>query len=284
METKITNTYTAIYANGGGNWITESHPTNFHHFYKEKMLTAAEHIEDFMEVTEAEKTALEAADAQWVRPPQSFIDQWNEAAGQYGGYNEDTGYFELNGLTDITYDEALAIYSSYHGKYYTTNISGAFVKLPHRTLLPIYIGNTSSGMNCTCSRAFFNMTNLEVVKLSDCTAKDPWGMFAHCKKLKYIYGNINISSLNNSIAEMFLGCIALQEVSISNLKGSISLSDSPLLSRNSLDNMVTNSSNTSAITITVHPDVYAKIIDEANEEWHSLLPLAAEKNIQFATT
>ena len=36
-------------------------------------------------------------------------------------------------------------------------------------------------------------------------------------------------------------------------------------------------------TITVHPDVYAKLTDETNTEWHALLALAAEKNITFAT-
>ena len=32
-----------------------------------------------------------------------FVDLWNAACGQHGRYNEETGYFELNGLTDITY-------------------------------------------------------------------------------------------------------------------------------------------------------------------------------------
>ncbi|MDE5734263.1 MAG: hypothetical protein K2H83_03870, partial [Duncaniella sp.] len=36
-------------------------------------------------------------------------------------------------------------------------------------------------------------------------------------------------------------------------------------------------------TITVHPDVYAKLTDETNTEWHQLLLDATEKNIQFAT-
>lgn len=41
--------------------------------------------------------------------------------------------------------------------------------------------------------------------------------------------------------------------------------------------------NTAAITVTVHPDVYAKLSDETNAEWHALLAQAAEKNIIFAT-
>lgn len=39
-----------------------------------------------------------------------FIDLWNQAAGDYGRYNEDTGYFELYEIYDIGWDEALLIY------------------------------------------------------------------------------------------------------------------------------------------------------------------------------
>lgn len=44
-----------------------------------------------------------------------------------------------------------------------------------------------------------------------------------------------------------------------------------------------NAANTSAITITVHPDVYAKLTDESNAEWYAVLTAAAAKNITFAT-
>lgn len=47
--------------------------------------------------------------------------------------------------------------------------------------------------------------------------------------------------------------------------------------------MIDNAANTAAITVTVHPDVYAKLSDETNAEWHALLAQAAEKNIIFAT-
>lgn len=41
--------------------------------------------------------------------------------------------------------------------------------------------------------------------------------------------------------------------------------------------------NTSAITVTVHADVYAKIQDETQTEWHALITSAQEKQITFAT-
>lgn len=59
----VNNSHTEIYVNGGGNFITQSRPTNFHQFFTRKILTPTEDISDFREVTAAERTALEQADA-----------------------------------------------------------------------------------------------------------------------------------------------------------------------------------------------------------------------------
>ena len=48
--------------------------------------------------------------------------------------------------------------------------------------------------------------------------------------------------------------------------------------------MVEHAYNTSPVTITVHADVYAKLTDESNTDWHALMTSAAAKNITFATT
>ena len=47
--------------------------------------------------------------------------------------------------------------------------------------------------------------------------------------------------------------------------------------------MVENAANTKAITITVHKDVFAKLTDEANTDWHQVLTDATNNNITFAT-
>ena len=52
----------------------------------------------------------------------------------------------------------------------------------------------------------------------------------------------------------------------------------------SLQYLVNNASNTAPITITVHPDVYAKLTDEANADWYAVNTAAQAKNIAFATT
>lgn len=48
--------------------------------------------------------------------------------------------------------------------------------------------------------------------------------------------------------------------------------------------IIENAANTKAITVTVHPSVYSRIIDESNTEWHALLELASARNISFGTT
>lgn len=67
------------------------------------------------------------------------------------------------------------------------------------------------------------------------------------------------------------------------VKYDISFSDSPLISLESLQFMITNAANTSPIIVTVHADVYAKIQDETNAEWHALIEMAVAKQITFAT-
>lgn len=82
----------------------------------------------------------------------------------------------------------------------------------------------------------------------------------------------------------FEGCGSLAEVQLSNLKTHVSFQDSPLISLDSLQYLVTNAANTSAITVTVHPTTYAKLTDTSNTQWHAVLTSAAQKQITFATT
>lgn len=90
-----------------GNFITQATPTNFHKFYKRKILCSSEDVINYKEVTALERTALEQFDSEWKEPPQSFIDMWNNEcsfggiADYFGKYNSDTGYFELNEIVDI---------------------------------------------------------------------------------------------------------------------------------------------------------------------------------------
>lgn len=211
-----------------------------------------------------------------------FVDMWNTACGAYGTYNAETGYFELNGLTDITYEEAVGIYS-YYRPYKLTNLGFEFVRYPYRAVLPIYLASSTIPIG----QSFQSSAQLEVivfqmyytykVSLGNCNYA-----FDGCVKLREIKGILNFASATNT-GSAFWSCQSLENIQIFNLKSNVDFKHSPKLSYASFEYMITNAANTSTITITVHPDVYAKLTDESNTEWYALLELAASKNIQFAT-
>lgn len=111
-------------------------------------------------------------------------------------------------------------------------------------------------------------------------------LFVACRNLETIYGEIDFGYISNQghVVNAFLLCYKLRTLRLTNLKVDISFYHSPELSLESLNHMVGHAANMSAITITVNPVVYSKLTDENNTEWHALLALAAEKNINFATT
>ena len=77
---------------------------------------------------------------------------------------------------------------------------------------------------------------------------------------------------------------------------SLDLSKCPLINLASWQGLVTRAANTDAITVTVHPDVYAKLTGDTTNaaasalsadelaQWQALVAQAAEKQITFATT
>ena len=203
-----------------------------------------------------------------------FIDQWNTACGTFGQYNEETGFFELNGLTDITYDEALEILGAdvYHGEYcnqfyYTKKI---------RTNIP----PTSSGSGSTLDGTFYGCHQIEVAYANGSLSVN---CFVNCNNLKSVIGAIK--SLGNGIHKTFVSCPSLQEVKAPIINnGTYDLSSSPLLQIDSFQYMVGHKTASGSVNIIVHPDVYAKLMDESNTEWHKVMTDALEKNISFVTT
>lgn len=84
--------------------------------------------------------------------------------------------------------------------------------------------------------------------------------------------------------KLFPGCVALSTFKLYGLRSDINLAEQSKLSLASLNFMIVNAANgTTKITVTVHPDVFAKLTDETNAEWSAALAKAAEKNITFAT-
>ena len=201
-------------------------------------------------------------------------------------YNEQTGFYELNGLTDITEEQMRVIYTACGGNPVMNNLVERYYSWSIRTNIPFHvaIGTNNSPVSITTLCA--NCSKLEVFQTTPSkgklTIKDCVGLFYGCSSLIRVNGVIDIFNSKN-YTNIFFNCIKLESVNIERINASISLSDSPLISLESLQYLITNAANTSAITVTVHADVYAKIQDETQADWHALIASAQEKNITFAT-
>lgn len=201
-------------------------------------------------------------------------------------YNEQTGFYELNGLTDITEDQMRNIYVYTSGAINQNDLSGKFSNLPIRTNLPFKANSGSYFGDANIGAMFVKNHTIEVINIGSTVYPNYIDYaFAQCDKLRKILTVINLNSYSRGkpITTMFQGCILLEYVRIQKIGQSILFSNSPLLSLESLQYLITNADNTSAITVTVHADVYAKIQDETQTEWHALIASAQEKNITFAT-
>ena len=207
-----------------------------------------------------------------------FVDLWNEACGKWGGYNAETGFFELNGLTDIGYEEAVRIYNAY-----TVGVCASYLaNLNIRTNIPFKAFKTSQNAVELC----FDCHNLEVFNYGTNLMTNQWATaFRGCGKLRTIIGMLTFMS---STDRTFLYCRELTDVRIRLWTNSnpqyIDLTPCPKLSIESLRHIPDSSNNgDTQWEIRVHADVYAKLTDETNAEWYAVLVAAAEKNITFAT-
>lgn len=200
-------------------------------------------------------------------------------------YNDQTGFYELNGLTDITEEQMREIYVKTMPSFSLIDKTACFNNLRIRTNLPFV--SSSVYKRQYLHAMFLNCSYLEVAFLEKNNFKFYGSQYSYvfrdCRSLKTILGNIVFPPQSTSVVGMFRNCPALVNVNINSINTSISFSDSPLLSLESLQYLITNATNTSAITVTVHADVYAKIQDETQADWHALIASAQEKNITFAT-
>lgn len=268
--------------------MTQAYPTNFHTFHVRKVLTPQESPADFREITEAEKSELERSDAAWVPWPQVFVDEWNAAWAGFGGYNPETGYGEGNGLVDITYPQAVKIMAVYRGESRSNYDHLAPQQVKHgravRTLVPI-----NTWIDTISCRRFISWNSIiEAVRFwtsrADRVSILNGAEFAlQCAKLRSILCDYGLT-LSGTEKVTFVGCKALERVEIApeTANKTFDFRDSPKLSLYSLNFMVDKSEATS-LTVIVHPEVYAKLTDETNTEWHQVMLDAAAKNIIFAT-
>lgn len=183
-------------------------------------------------------------------------------------YNEQTGFYELNGLTDITEEEMRTIYEKTWGWWLTLpNLSG-FGDSSVRTNIPcpdykrLYYQS-----NCLLDSSFSvtdKLDNLEVlnfiptrypdesfIKLSIRTLN--WMCQDNAKPLT-IMGVLDVGNVPDNSSLNMGGNV--KAINIKNLQTNIKFYNSKVLSKESVLYMINNSAATSAITIGLNKAVY----------------------------
>lgn len=219
--------------------------------------------------------------------PQANIDLFESAGATF---NATTGYFELNGLTDISYEEMQVIYE-HPIRNASDLINEGIFPVKQRTTLPLSRWGASQSINS--SMAFANGSMLEVVDLSTFhtyplrfTAYASF--FTGCVWLREIIGSIRIIG-GMATTAIFTNCYSLEKVYQSHIERNTSFAQSSLLSLASVVYMVENAANTSAITITLHASAYARCQADTTEyTWQGntytgIIALATAKNITIAS-
>lgn len=233
-----------------------------------------------------------------------FDDMWIRAGYMDGVHyssvdriNHPDEPYILNGIPN-SYEDALYIYQISAGITgdVTDNkvVRNLFMKVKCKTLFPLIVG---PGKWVTL-RQLYSQSSVEVIRIVAGSSAIPMGSnysaFYQCNNLREIMPTIDyyVDDIN-----AFIGCSNLEEVRIAMSGSTLNLKDSPKLSYTSVAFIINNrcGSVSTILTVTVHPNVYAKLTgdtsnaavsaltDEEKEQWTALIPLAQSKNITFVT-
>lgn len=197
-------------------------------------------------------------------------------------WSSSTGYWSLNGLKDITNDQMRNIYNFGFLKSVKEYAMSSKMAKIRTNLLRIGGDNISIGYSANMTGFALNNNVIEVINLRNATgqyessisASSLNNAFQGCSALREIHGRIECAA-NTTVTGAFEGCVALQRVRITALMKDISFSDSHLLDKESLLYIIQKAKSTSAITITLHAEAYARLANDAD----ILAALTAQPNI-----
>lgn len=300
LQRKIHNTVTEIYVEGD-NWIGYSFPTLYPMFCKRKVLVRNDTLKNYKEFTDEEKQKVydwnvpTFGDARQIavglpsNMTRHYAERAKGSASQTNtcNFNYKTGYYEMNGLKDLSESDMQKIYNCGHLDLVSGEQTG---KQNIRTnTLKTY----TDGLISHCVRGYlFRSSTMEVIYVGNSTAYffTPYhflSMFKWCKKLVTILGGVNMQYITQSITEAFENTPLLTNMKLKNIRTDIDLHWSPNLSLESLQYLVNNryTGATTNITVTVHTDIFKKMTNESassDDEWVALYNLAGTKNITFA--
>lgn len=191
-------------------------------------------------------------------------------------YNEVTGFYELNGLTDITEKQMRVIYEKTWGWWLTLPNLNGFGDSSARTNIPCPdYKRTYYQSDCNLSSSFAatsNLNNLEVlnfiptrysnesfIKLSIRSLN--W-MCQNVTKPLTIMGVLDVGKVPDNNSLNIGGNV--KAINIKNLQTNIKFYGSKVLSKESVLYMINNSTATSAITIGLNKAVYDVMKNDAD--------------------
>ena len=193
--------------------------------------------------------------------PQSFID----IAAKCGAiFNVGTGYFEMNGLTDISYQEMLAI------DRYKASADIAARVAAHRFRYHDEVRTypkIRNGSSLSWNYVAFNAEYLEIIAVDSLfQASSLTQSFYGCKRLRRI-GDLDDGEFRftgtTAPNQAFSNCYSLETVALGGIKTNISFAQSSLLSNASILYIINNEASTGPITITLHATAYARATADA---------------------
>lgn len=178
------------------------------------------------------------------------------------------GYYYLNGLGDITEEQMMDIYKYSFPMLGATDWTNAFREVNVRTNL-FYKQYYSAARIKTLTAAFNANKTIEIVDFNNQRSKvvlhdaASWNYaFGSCTKLKRILGVLDI---NNASSLLGSNCDSLIHVQLYNLNTNLLLfNKSNNINKESVLYAIQNASPTSAITITLHANAYARLAEDAD--------------------
>lgn len=221
-----------------------------------------------------------------------FDDLWIKAAGEFGTVDHthtESGVNKPYYLNEVwmTYEEALVVYNEYFAdikSLYGRAVYGVTNFAPPRNNASVIYSN-------------FDAPNVVTINVGvGFLVSGFMGWCGNSPNLTKIIGTINLQywgQAQNSYG--YLKAPALTDVSLYHLRNNFDISSLKSISLASMQYMVNNSTATSPITVTVHPDVYAKLTGDTTNaaaaaltsdelaQWTALATTANSKNISFAT-
>lgn len=217
-------------------------------------------------------------------------------------YNKESECWELNGLTDLSEDDMHEIYQGSIGFSYGLPLDGFFYgRTIIRTTPHLRFSPEGVSMKNTFSRCWnleiidFTETSMHTLILnSESTAM--YETFYGCtelREIKFIL-DVNNNEESNLFFDTFKACNSLKTVLIRNISQSISFEDSPLISIDSISELIYYKKDSSSeITVTVHPNTYSYLIGTAEPpaevggtaaNWQKWMANGVKKGITFAVS